>query len=140
MRLVPVAAVPNQSFTVRLDDTRMVLRLKDADGIMVADFERNGETVLLGTRVLAGECIIPYRYLEQGNFIFLTLNDELPDWRSFGVSQNLIYITAAEVEALRATPLTVGDLNDLRGYRVEYLTDDFGFYLTDDTGDRLTAE
>lgn len=140
MRIVPLAAVPNQSFSVRLDDTRMVLRIKEANGVTVADLERAGTVVLLGTRALAGECVIPYHYLEEGNFIFLTLNDELPDWRLFGVSQSLIYITAAEVIALRANPLTVGEIDALSAVQAGYLTDDDGFYLTDDNDQRLTAE
>lgn len=101
MRNIPIAAVPNQSLSVRLDDTRLVLRLKAARGVMVADLERDGVTVILGTRVLAGEPIIPYRYLETGNFMLNTVNGALPDWRQFGVSQSLVYITAAEVGALR---------------------------------------
>lgn len=140
MRVIPLAAVPNQSFSVRLDDTRMVLRIKEANGVMVADFERAGEQILLGARALAGECIIPYHYLEEGNFIFLTLNDELPAWQSFGVSQSLVYITAAEVAALRADPITVGEIDALNALPAEYLIDDDGFYLTDDNDQRLTAE
>lgn len=101
MRTIPLSAVPNQSLSVRLDDTRLVLRLKEANGVMVADLERDNETVILGTRVLAGEPIIPYRYLEQGNFLILTINDELPDWNLFGISQTLVYLTIAEVDALR---------------------------------------
>lgn len=101
MRTIPTAAVPNQSLSVRVDETRLVLRLKEANGVMVADLERDNETIILGTRVLAGEPIIPYRYLEQGNFLILTINDELPDWNLFGISQTLVYLTAAEVDALR---------------------------------------
>lgn len=100
MRTIPLTALPNQSLSVRLNDERLVLTLKDADGVMVADLERAGVTVLMGTRVLAGEPIIPYRYLEEGNFMVLTVNDALPDWREFGVSQRLVYITAAEIAAL----------------------------------------
>lgn len=137
MRVVPLAAIPNQSLSVRLDDVRMVLRIKDANGVMVADLERAGATVLSAVRVLAGEPVIPYRYLETGNFIFLTLNDDLPDWRKFNVSQQLLYLTAAEIATLRANPPTFGDLVDQGNYVMQYLTDDAGFYLTEDNGDLL---
>lgn len=99
-REIPLSAVPNQSLTVTLDDERLVLTLKEANGVMVADLERNGTVLLSGTRVLAGEPIIPYGYLESGNFIMLTLNDELPDWRQFQTTQSLIYLTIAEVDAI----------------------------------------
>lgn len=101
MRDVPVTATPNQSLSILLDNERIVLRLKEANGVMVADVERDGSTIILGTRVLAGEPIIPYHYLEDGNFILLTINDELPDWQQFGQTQSLVYLTTAEVEALR---------------------------------------
>lgn len=101
MRTIPLSATPNQVFSVRLDDQRLVVRIKEADGVMVADVDRNEVRLLSAVRVLAGEPIIPYRYLENGNFIVLTLDEELPDWRKFGATQTLVYLTAAEVDALR---------------------------------------
>lgn len=102
MRTIPLTAIPGQQFTVTLDDVRFALTIKEARGVMVCDLSANSEVVLSGTRVLAGEMIIPYRYLEDaGNFILMTINDELPDWRQFGVSQFLYYLTTAEMEAMR---------------------------------------
>jgi hypothetical protein len=100
MRTIPIAAVPSQSLSIRVDNVRIVLRIKEANGVMIADVERDNTAIISGTRVLAGEPIIPYRYLEEGNFLVLTIDDELPDWREFGISQSLIYITADEVAAL----------------------------------------
>lgn len=137
MKLIPLAPVPNQSFSVLLDGVRIVMRLKEANGVMVCDLSRAGVVVLQGSRALAGETIIPYHYIESGNFLFLTLNGDLPDWRLFGVSQQLIYLSAAEVTALRAAPLTFSDLVDQGNYVMQYLTDDDGFYLTEDNGDLL---
>lgn len=96
MRIIPLSAIPNQSFSVRLDEMRLVVRLKEARGVMVADVQRDGVDILLGSRVLAGELIIPYRYLQAGNFLLMTLNDELPDWREFGGTQTLVYLSPAE--------------------------------------------
>lgn len=138
MRLIPLIQSPNQSFSVRLDNTRLVMRLKEANAVMFADLERAGSPVVSGMRFIAGEPLIPYRYLEEGNFLFVTLNDELPDWRKFGTSQQLIYLTAAEIDALRALPVTFGDLANRGGGVVEYLTDEIGFILTDDDGNFLT--
>lgn len=101
MRSIPLTAIANQEFSVRLDDQRLVLRLKEANGVMAADLDRDGVRVISGVRVLAGEPIIPYRYLEDGNFILLTINDELPDWQKFESTQKLVYMSAAEIAALR---------------------------------------
>lgn len=99
MRIIPLSAIPNQEFSVRLDDTRLVLRLKEARGVMVADVQRDDLVLVSATRVLAGELIIPYAYLQQGNFLILTVDDELPDWRQFGVTQTLVYLTEEEMAA-----------------------------------------
>lgn len=99
MRIIPLSAIPNQEFSVRLDDTRLVLRIKEARGVMVADVQRDDLVLVSATRVLAGELIIPYTYLQQGNFLILTVDDELPDWRQFGVTQTLVYLTEEEMAA-----------------------------------------
>lgn len=102
MQNIPIAAEPNQEFTVRLDDTRYAIRLKETNGVMVADVTIDDVVTITGTRVLAGEFLIPYLYMvgEGGNFLLLTNGDELPDWREFGASQSLVYMSAAELAAL----------------------------------------
>lgn len=96
MRNIPIAAEPNQEFTVRLDDTRYTIRLKEANGVMVADFVLDDVVTLSATRVLAGELLIPYLYMARGNFVLLTVGDALPDWREFGASQSLVYMSPEE--------------------------------------------
>lgn len=100
MQVIPLTAEPNQEFTVRLSDRRFTLRLKEANGVMVADVTIDDLVKLEGTRVLAGEPIIPYAYLEAGNFMVLTDNDALPDYREFGTTQTLVYLTPEEIAAL----------------------------------------
>jgi hypothetical protein len=65
---------------VQLDGARYSLTFKEATGCMVADVERDDVVLLYGVRVVAGSPIIPYGYLEAGNFVLLTENDELPAW------------------------------------------------------------
>lgn len=101
MRNIPLAAIPNQSLSVRLDAQRLVLRLKEANGVMVADLDRDNVRVLSAARVLAGEPIIPYAYLESGNFMLLTIEDQLPDWREFNATQSLVYMSPSEVALWR---------------------------------------
>lgn len=100
MRNIPLTQDPNQELTVRLDDRRYTLRLKAANGVMVADVSIDGAVILRGTRVLAGEPIIPYVYLQDGNFILLTVDDALPDYAQFGVTQSLVFLSAEEIAAL----------------------------------------
>lgn len=67
---------------------------------MFVDIVRNETPVVSGMRAVAGTFLIPYKYLESGNFLIITANEEYPDYRQFGVSQYLIYFPQAELEAL----------------------------------------
>jgi hypothetical protein len=89
----------NQTFNVDLENLQFAITIKEANGVMIADIAINGETVILGTRVLAGEPIIPYEYLQDGNLVLSTLENELPYWELFGVSQTLLYLTNEEMTA-----------------------------------------
>lgn len=134
MRIVPLASVANQSFTVTIDGVRWIVAVKSTRGVMCVDMSRAGIEILTGIRALAGEPIIPYAYLQTGNFIFLTLDDALPDWRQFGVTQFLVYLSAIEIADI--DPVTVGSFAPVSGS--EFLTTDDGFYLTTDSGGLLT--
>lgn len=98
--LIPLQATANQSLTVQLGTDRYVITVKVSVGCMAMTIERNDVTIVEGNRILAGEPIIPYHYLEAGNFILLTQNDELPDWQQFGVTQSLVFLSEAEIEAI----------------------------------------
>jgi hypothetical protein len=134
MRVVPLAATPNQSFTSTIDGVRWGLAIKAINGAMVCDVARNGAVLLSGVRALAGEAIIPYAYLADGNFLFLTAADAMPDWRLFGVSQLLVYMTAAEIEALPA-PLAYDALKAFNPS--PFIFTDGGLYITTDSGEYL---
>lgn len=134
MRVVPLASTPNQAFTATLDGARWVVRVLTITGATVVDLARDGVQLLSGSRAVAGEPLIPYRYMETGNFIFLTQGDEMPEWSA---PQTLVYLSPAEVAAARANPLTP---SDILPSEVSYLTSDDGFYLTSDTGELLTDD
>jgi|SRR5208337_2463813 len=92
-------AIPNQSFTINLDQNSYAITIKEARGIMAADIVRNGEVLLSGARIVAGTPLIPYQYQENGNFVILTENELIPYYLYFGISQTLIYASQAEIEA-----------------------------------------
>lgn len=100
MRIITLAPIPNQSFSIRLDDERYMLVFKETAGVMSCDISRNNVQLLSGQRIVAGSPLIPYRYQIKGNFIFLTENEELPEYSKFGSTQTLIYASIAELEAI----------------------------------------
>lgn len=101
MRRIPLTATPNQRLTATIDRVRYGLSFKTARGVLTCSVEVNGAPVISGARVLAGELIIPYRYLETGNFLLRTPDGELPDWRALGAAHRLYFLTPAELEAIR---------------------------------------
>jgi hypothetical protein len=69
---------------------------------MAIDIIRNGTPIISGSRMVPGYPLIPYNYLEDGNFTMLTEDDAYPDYSQFGISQFLIYASQAEIAALPA--------------------------------------
>lgn len=103
MREIPISAVPGQTLTLTQGNDRYQITLKEARGVMACDVSANGTDLVRGSRVLAGEMLIPYLYLEiGGNFILSTVADELPDWQQFGLSQFLYFLPSDELEVIRA--------------------------------------
>lgn len=95
---ITLAPIPNQTFSTVLDTIRYDLRIFLAVNVMCCDLAINGTSVLTSNRLVAGAFVIPYRYLQNGNFLLTTLNDELPWYEQFGSTQFLIYLTQNEID------------------------------------------
>lgn len=114
---VPVQAIPNQTLSIQLDNNQYDIHIVATTATTtdtgqgqvagevntVITIVRNNVTIVSGFRAMSGYPIIPYQYLEDGNFAFLTDNDDYPDYRKFGITQSLIYASASELETIRAT-------------------------------------
>lgn len=103
MLQIPIAAIPNQTFSTNLDNRFYNITLKSMGGITTAIIERDGVIVVQNTRVVSGSLVIPYKYLENGNFFMTTLNQVYPSYEQFGISQFLIYLSPDELNVLRAS-------------------------------------
>lgn len=103
MQIIPIETLAKQEFSVRLDEQRFVIGIRETAGVMSVSFERNGEVLLSNSRAVANRLLLPYDYLEgsAGNFAFRTLESDLPWWEQFNVSQQLVYVTAIEAEEIR---------------------------------------
>lgn len=101
---VPIQAIPNQSFSVTLDGNLFDIAIRETNGIMSVSMSINGVDTLDNMRAVAGSPVIPYRYQEAGNFMFLTANYDLPDYTQFNTTQSLVYFTAAELDIFRVPP------------------------------------
>lgn len=103
MLIIPIEQVAKQEFSVRLDDFRYIIALRETAGVMSVSIERDGVVLVQNMRTVANSPLLPFEYLEGGggNFAFRTENDDLPDWREFNVSQQMIYASADELETIR---------------------------------------
>lgn len=101
---VGLAAVANQTLSVQIDDRQYVIDLHEANGVMCVSISRDGVALVSGSRVTAGTALLPYKYLESdaGNFIVTVDGEALPYWDQFGVTQFLVYLSAAELAVFRA--------------------------------------
>lgn len=99
---VPLDTLPNQTLQFNADGVRYDITLREvAPGVMSADVSVNLVPIVTGNRCAAGAALIPYGYLEIGNFIFVTEDDALPYWTEFGSSQSLFYVSQQEVADAR---------------------------------------
>jgi hypothetical protein len=98
---IPLKTIPSQSLSVQIGTNLYDLSIRACgNGVTVMDLAINNVVTLSGQRIVPNWPIIPYRYLENGNFILQTENQEYPDYTRFGVDQYLIYASQDEIEAL----------------------------------------
>ena len=99
---IPLEAIPNQSFSIRLDAHRYVLTIKEMGDVMAVTIERDSVVLVSNMRAVAGTPLLPYPYLSQefGNFIFTNTDPEaIPYYTDFATTCKLVYSTAAEIAA-----------------------------------------
>lgn len=116
MKQIPLQQIPNQSFSIILDNNSWGFLIKTVEDMTVVSLTLNNVDILDSARAVAGGFIIPSLYEEAGNFFFVTQNQELPYYTNFKVTQQLIYISAAELAILRQPnplPITTAYFNPL---------------------------
>lgn len=99
MREIQLKSIPNQKLTTTLDGKTYGLHFKQS-GTMIVDVTVDEETVISGLKCYPNIALVPYGYLVDGNFFFVTENEELPDYENFGTTCKLYYLTDEEINAL----------------------------------------
>ena len=101
MRRLELIAVPNQQFTVNLDNRVWDITIKENGGNLMATISVNGERLISSGIVLNGQFVIPFPRLSlYGNLFFTAPNNMAPNWRDLGKTQHMYYMTLEEMEAL----------------------------------------
>jgi hypothetical protein len=120
---IGLQAIPNQSFTFNANNNTFGLILKANAGCMGMSISINGVDVADNARCVAWRVIIPSQYQENGNFMFMTQNLQLPWYEQFGLMQTLVYFSPTELSSIRASNLLFSPFGNLplrfqpQGYR-----------------------
>lgn len=101
MQQIPIQALPNQSFSVQLDGNQWDWTIELVNDAIAVTLSLNGNIVISGLSIVGGMRIIPSEYEESGNFVLVTMNQQVPDYTQFGTGQQLIYLSAVELMAIR---------------------------------------
>lgn len=100
---VPLENIPNQSFSINYENVLYDITLnssQDGSLIFVTVFI-DKVLIISGVRSLPDFPIIPYAYLENGNMMILTMNDEYANYEQLGVTQFLVIASQGEIDAIR---------------------------------------
>ena len=110
MMLIPLQSLPKQNLSIVLGGNLFDLNVILTQNVMSMDIvsETAGVNVL-GQRCLAGQLVIPFQSMEMGagNFMFLTADDELPDYEQFNGTQLLFWASNDELAAVRPSPAAI---------------------------------
>lgn len=94
MQEIPLEQTPNQAFTLIIENNAYRIRIVDIVDMMAADVVINTQPVILGTRCLHGDFLLPWPSLEQNGVNFMWFDDQgrVPRWENFGVTCRLYYV------------------------------------------------
>ena len=96
-----VSPIPNQIIQIPIGNYDYKIRLIDCDSFMAYDLYIDDDLIVSGFRVVKGQLLIPYRFQEvDGNFIIDT-NGADPDYKNFGSTQFIRYLSKEESESWR---------------------------------------
>lgn len=102
MQTVPIQAIPSQTFTfIDPSNNTWEIGIKNVAMQMAFSISLNGTQLIQNCCAVAGYRIIPYDYLERGNFVLITQNLQVPDYTQFGINQTLVFLEQADIEAFR---------------------------------------
>lgn len=120
MQTVPIQAIPVQTFTY-IDPSNNIwdIGIRNVAEQMAFSFSRNGVVLIQNCCAVAGYRLVPYDYLEDGNFVLITQNYQIPDYTQFGTTQTLVFLEQSEIDVFRvpfkSLPLITEDSFDPNG-------------------------
>lgn len=98
---IEVQNIPNQEFIKEIDGYRYNIAIRSYKGLTLMDITCDDVVLKRSVRVCPNTPIIPYYYLTKGgNFMFACQSKEYPNYKKFGETQQLVYLTDDELLGL----------------------------------------
>lgn len=102
MLYVPLANTPNQTFSIVLNGLDYRIALRTIQDITFMSCWVNGDLLFHNQICTPNNWVNHYDYISvNGKFYFRCLNNEYPNYKSFGITQSLLFLTPDEVEKLK---------------------------------------
>lgn len=102
MNVLTLQPIPNQSFTTIVNSNRYDISIFYTAGVMSITVLRNSILIVDSMRLTAGTFVLPYGYMEDGNFIIVNMNDDLIDYNEFGSTQKFLYLSPQDLVNVRS--------------------------------------
>jgi hypothetical protein len=94
---IQLEQIPLQKVVITLGENNYDIRIYSIVQRMAYDLTINGVIVIKGLKFVNEVLMLPYSHQEvNGNILLILPDDELPDYKLFGVSQFLTYLDASE--------------------------------------------
>lgn len=97
--------LPNQEFSVDMENISYTITIQyienEVSGIMMFSLLIDDTEICTSVPCFANQAILPYPWqvaLANGNFVFLTDNENYPHYEDFGNTCNLYFVTKDEID------------------------------------------
>ena len=98
MYLIELDRIPNQTFTIMLDNVNYRVALRSISGLTYISVWANGDLLFYNQLCTPNAYVNPFNYVSKnGKFYFKSLTGDYPYYTNFGVTQNLYFLTKEEV-------------------------------------------
>ncbi len=102
MQIIPLQAIPSQTLSyIDPAGNQWNIAVRLVGQQIAFSFTLNNIVLIQGITAVAGARIIPYNYLESGNFALITQAQQVPDYTQFGITQTLVFFEPADILASR---------------------------------------
>ena len=99
MYLIELDKIPNQTFTVMLDNVNYRVALRTIQGLTYISVWANGDILFYNQLCTPNQFVNPFNYVStNGKFYFKCTTGDYPNYKEFGNTQSLYFLTKDEVD------------------------------------------